>query len=53
MLWRLDDGEATSPWVLTGGFLLLSSALAAGSAELYRPRPAGLSAGEPVARVST
>jgi len=37
LLWLLfgADGHV---WVLTGGFLLLSLALAAGAAELYRPR---------------
>jgi hypothetical protein len=41
LLWRLDklSDEPTDGSMLCGGFLLLSLALAAGSAELYRSRP--------------
>jgi hypothetical protein len=37
-LWASLDGESINPWYLYGGFLVLSLTLAAGGAELYRPR---------------
>lgn len=33
------DGDGINPWYLYSGFLVLSLTLAAGAAELYRPRP--------------
>lgn len=38
-LWEGFNGEWINPWYLYGGFLVLSLTLAAGAAELYRPRP--------------
>ena len=32
------NGDPINPWYLYGGFLVLSLTLAAGAAELYRPR---------------
>lgn len=37
-LWVVTREDAINPWVLHGGFLILSLTLAAGAAELYRPR---------------
>ena len=37
-LWRSLNGDSLNPWYLYSGFLVLSLALAAGAAELYRPR---------------
>ncbi|TCC35789.1 hypothetical protein [Kribbella speibonae] len=37
-LWLLDGGQPINPWYHYGGFLVLSLTLAAGAAELYRPR---------------
>ncbi|MET9268542.1 hypothetical protein [Kribbella sp. NPDC003557] len=38
-LWALSRTDPVNPWYLYGGFLVLSLALSAGGAELYRPRP--------------
>jgi hypothetical protein len=37
-LWFVDRGQPINPWLHYGGFLILSLTLAAGAAELYRPR---------------
>ncbi|WP_406047726.1 hypothetical protein [Kribbella sp. NBC_00889] len=37
-LWSAGGDEPSNPWYLYGGFLVLSLTLAAGAAELYRPR---------------
>ena len=37
-LWVTTGEDPVNPWVLHGGFLMLSLTLAAGAAELYRPR---------------
>ena len=37
-LWSAGGDEPSNPWYLYGGFLVLSLSLAAGAAELYRPR---------------
>ena len=38
-LWASLNGDSINPWYLYSGFFVLSVTLAAGSAELYRPRP--------------
>ena len=40
-LWVTTRDDPVNPWVLHGGFLVLSLTLAAGAAELYRPSRSG------------
>ena len=45
LLWQVNqqDSAAIDPLTMYGGFLLLSLALSAGAAEIYRPRGRGKS----------
>jgi hypothetical protein len=38
VLWSVSKNDPVNPWYLYGGFLVLSVAVSAGAAELYRPR---------------